>query len=220
MKTSNRSSEDRRGRLIVLEGMPGAGKTTTTRALAESGSSVLGEYTSTTAGTVPLHEHPAVVDDDGHQANWLRKAAQTTQALTSADTHRAVFSDRDWLSSLAYAYSIADTDHGVLLTERIRWASEHVNAGRLYVADAYVVFDLDITTSLRRRAETLRHAHPWSRPGPLQRLRTFYHDPARIVLNLCPELTDRMRAADWFNVLGTDSHPDILKLLQALGETT
>src|SRR4051794_36612360 len=115
MKT-NHPCSDHRGHLIVLEGMPGAGKTTTAHALGDVGLYVLGEYTSTTAATIPLCEHPPVEDNGAHQNNWLRKAAQEARALTTG--HPLVFADRDWLSSLAFAYSIAHTDDGTLLNER------------------------------------------------------------------------------------------------------
>jgi hypothetical protein len=195
--------------------MPGAGKTTIARALARSGCCVLGEYTSTTAGTVPLHKHPAVNDDYAHQTNWLRKAAQTAQELAAG---RSVFVDRDWLSSLAYAYSIADTDDAALLAERIRWADTHVNAGSLLVADAYAVFDLDGDTSLRRRSTILRRAHPWSQLGVLERLRTFYRDPVRLVHRLSPQLAASLRTTNWFNLSGTDSHHRLMSLVQAIGD--
>lgn len=208
-------------RLIALEGMPGAGKTTLAAALTGLGHHVLGEYTAqspTTAPTasrpggpaavsapetVPLAEHPAVHDDDAHQANWLRKAAQAAHALRTADG--PVFVDRDWLSSLAYAYSVADTDHGRLLRQRGIWARENLASGRLLLADVYVVFHLGVTPSLRRRAGALRAAHPWSHPRALRRLQTFYQAPTQIIGRLDPMLAAQLRRARWRSLPGTAS---------------
>ena len=70
--------------LTVLEGMPGAGKTTTGQRIAATGVQFLGEYTTGSGTTIPIADHPAPGDDDAHQANWLRKAAQTRAALATA----------------------------------------------------------------------------------------------------------------------------------------
>lgn len=196
----------RRPRLITLDGMPGAGKTTLIAALAALGHQVLGEYTATDVSipeTVPLAEHPAVHDDDAHQANWIRKAAQTAHALET--TGRPVFTDRDWLSSLAYAYSIADTDHGRLLRQRAAWARANLAAGRLLRADTYLVFHLSVTLSLRRRAGALPAAHPWSHPKALRRLQTFYQAPTQIIGHLDPTLAAQLRHAFWRSLPGTAS---------------
>lgn len=218
-KTSSSCSDRRGGRLIVLEGMPGAGKTTTVRALADLGRHVLGEYTSNTAATIPVGRHPAVGDDQAHQANWLRKAEQASRLLAGArETAQVVYADRDWLNALAYAYSIADTDAGDLLTERIRWANKHIDAGHLLIADVYVLFDLDPATSLRRRAATARPEHPWSHPTPLQRLRAFYLDPARVIRADCPDLAEHLDATRRVDLSGTDTLARILTAVQALGE--
>ncbi|MGH7383354.1 MAG: hypothetical protein ACREKR_14210, partial [Candidatus Methylomirabilales bacterium] len=48
--------------------------------------------------------HPTVDDDAGHQHNWLRKHHQVQIARRNGP----VFCDRDWLSALAYAYTISD----------------------------------------------------------------------------------------------------------------
>jgi hypothetical protein len=55
---------------------------------------------------------------------------------------------------LAYAYSVADTDHGELLSNRARWASDCLDDGDLTLGSTYIVFQLDPTTSLQRRART------------------------------------------------------------------
>ena len=73
---------------------------------------VLGEYTDNADATIAIALHPPVDDDDAHQQNWLRKTAQCTARLAHGGM---VYADRDWLSSLSYAYSIAAADGGALL---------------------------------------------------------------------------------------------------------
>lgn len=219
MTISHPCSERRVGQLIVLEGMPGAGKTTTARALAQSGLRVLGEYTSATAATIPHNEHPAIDDDDAHQNNWLRKSAQA-RALTSAETPGPMYLDRDWLSSLAYAFSIADTDDGTLLRERIFWAYRHLTIGTLLLPDTYAIFDLDGPTSLKRRVATRRPDHPWNHPNALYRLRDFYRNPLRIVWDICPALADRLRSPRRIDLDGTESRSHLLTVVRSLGQAS
>lgn len=64
------------GRLITVEGPPGAGKTTALQLLARRGHSVIGEYTTSSGTTIPIAGHPGVNDDDAHQRNWLIKNEQ------------------------------------------------------------------------------------------------------------------------------------------------
>lgn len=201
-------------RLIVIEGMPGAGKTTIVTALAERGHRVLGEYTAASAATLPVTEHPAVIDDDTHQANWLRKSAQATNML--AGQGGPVFVDRDWLSSLAYAYSIADTDQCALLTQRTAWAAAHLKAGDLLLGDAYVVLHLNVTASLRRRSGHLKGEHPWSHPRALRRLQTFYRRPAHVLGQRCPDLSQLLRAARWTH-LPVAGPGDALRVVESIG---
>lgn len=122
--------------VLVLEGMPGAGKTTAAATLAAQNWTVIGEYTTVTGDVVPIHAHPDVGDDAAHQRNWLRKHHQ----VHAARHHGPVFCDRDWLSALAYAHSIADTDHGELLHSRAHWAADHLDHGALTLASTYIVF--------------------------------------------------------------------------------
>jgi predicted ATPase len=188
-----------RRHLTVLEGMPGAGKTSLSHALAASGACVLGEYISGHGTTVAISAHPAVGDDDGHQANWLYKAALADGALRHGTQ---VYADRDWLSSLAYAYSIADRDGGTLLRDRARWAITCLDSGMLLLPGTYMIFDLDVVTSLRRRAGRLRHGHPWSEPRPLGRLQRFYTDPAQQIAPACPALGAWLRQSRWAKISG------------------
>jgi len=200
----------RRGRLIVLEGMPGAGKTTTATALAARGHSVVGEYTSDTEATLTIEDHPDVSDDDAHQANWLRKAAQCTARLASRPV---VYADRDWLSSLSYACTGSDSE---LLARRARWAARHLYAGTLLLPDVYAVFDLDATASLSRRAGRLRAGHPWNQLVTLGRLRDFYRDPARTIRPACPELAAALGIPERIDISGHDDPRLMLDRLAGL----
>lgn len=182
--------------VLVLEGMPGAGKTTAATALAAHDWTVIGEYTTVTGSVMPIQAHPTVDDDAGHQRNWLRKHHQVHVARRNGP----VFCDRDWLSALAYAYSVADTDDGALLSSRAHWASDCLDHGDLTLGSTYVVFQLDPTSSLQRRANRLAPRHPWSGLPGLIRLAAFYADPAHAVAPAHSDLAARLRSAGWHSL--------------------
>lgn len=206
-------SSDMPSRLVVLEGMPGAGKTTTIEALSNLGHDVVGEYVDESSGTLDHDEHPGVDDDDGHQLNWSRKADRCTQLLGA---HPVVYVDRDWLSSLAYAYSVAPEDAGNLLSARAAWALTYLGEGRLLLANVYVIFDLDSASSLARRAGHLRSDHPWNRPDALDRLREFYVDPSRSLRPVSAELAERIGVPQRIDVSEHDRPLDVLRRLDSL----
>lgn len=200
--------------LIVLEGMPGAGKTTAVGALAARGLLVLGEYTDIADATIAIAMHPPVDDDDAHQQNWLRKTAQCTARLARGGT---VYADRDWLSSLSYAYSITPADGGALLQQRATWAATSLREGSLVLPGIYVVFDLDPATSLARRASRLRAGHPWNDPSSLQRLRDFYASPSRAFDPVDPGLAQALRRPRRADICGLSAPDRILRRLAELG---
>ena len=206
-----------RDRLIVLEGMPGAGKTTAARALAALGLPVLGEYTDDADATIAVSQHPDVADDDAHQQNWLRKAARCTARLAGGDT---VYADRDWLSSLSYAYSTAPADSGALLRQRAAWAARRLRDGSLLLPQAYVIFDLDPATSLSRRAGRLRPGHPWNQPGNLRKLRDFYANPAQALHPVHPGLAHALRQPFRIDISGHADPRHIADSLAALSSRT
>jgi hypothetical protein len=193
--------------------MPGAGKTTAAAALAALGHVIVGEYTDDVTSTLAINDHPDVNDDDAHQRNWLRKTAQCSARL---DRHRAVYADRDWLSSLSYAFSTAPADGGALFSQRAAWAARHLADGTLLLPGTYAIFDLSPPASLARRARRLRPGHPWNDPEALDRLREFYRDPAGVLRPASGELADALALSARISVSGHDAPPRILTCLQAL----
>jgi len=177
--------------MLVLEGMPGAGKTTVADALTARGVQVIGEYVTSTGTTLPMSDHPAVHNDDAHQANWLAKH----RLVTVTGSGRPVVCDRDWISALAYAASL--DDGGQLLRHRTSWAREQLTHGRLAVATDYLVFRLAPPLSLARRSGRLTPGHPWSTPPGLHRLARFYADPIGAIGATSPALRAALGTATW-----------------------
>ena len=202
-------------RLIVLEGMPGAGKTTTADALAADGHSVVGEYIDDSDTTIAVSAHPDISDDAAHQLNWLRKAAQSTALLVR---NPVVYVDRDWLSALSYAYSSAAADGGALLAERAAWAEHHLAVGTLLLPATYAVYDIDPAASLTRRAGRLRPGHPWNRLTALERLRDFYRDPSRALQPVSAALAAALSQPSRLDISGRDDRPAVLACLSCLAD--
>ncbi len=161
---------------IVVEGMPGAGKTTVLAALALAGHTVLGEYT-TEAGTV-LRQHPPHDEDVAHLANWLRKNSQLSLYAGS------VWVDRDWLTALAWSASTSG------LAERSTWVHDNLVEGRLALPQRWIILDVPPDVSLQRRAPRLQAEHPWSQAAILERLRRFYLDPVATLGHAHPRLAE------------------------------
>lgn len=168
--SSRAGRPSRRPRIVVIEGIPGAGKTTVLRALATYGHTVVGEYLADDGQLLDMCEHPVTDDDVGHLRNLLRKHRQVNRVSDST-----VYCDRDWLSALAYAASVDDRN---LLAERAQWVAARLHQGTLAIPDLYIVFDLDVDASLARRAARLDPGHPWATREGIRRLRDFYHAPA------------------------------------------
>jgi predicted ATPase len=200
-------------RLIVMEGMPGAGKTTTANALAADGHSVVGEYTDDGDTTIAVSAHPDISDDDAHQLNWLRKTAQSTARL---DRNPLVYADRDWLSALSYAYSSEVADGGALLAERAAWAERHLADGMLLLPGTYAIYDVDPAASLARRAGRLRPGHPWNHLNALARLRDFYRYPSQALQPVSPALAAAVSQPSRLDISGEDDRAAVLARLSSL----
>jgi thymidylate kinase len=170
------SSSDPPSAVTVIEGMPGAGKTTVLAALARAGRTVLGEYTTETGAVLAPYRHPGHGNEDAHLANWLRKSAQLRRLAGP------VWVDRDWLTALAWSASTNG------LTQRAAWAHHHLAGAQLVLPHRWIILDLPPTVSLQRRARRLEAGHPWSRAAALERLRVFYRDPPTVLKTAHPGL--------------------------------
>lgn len=195
--TKTRCSDTPLRPVVVLEGTPGAGKTTAAEALAAEGHTVIGEYVTYGGDLIPVADHPDVDDDASHQDNWLLKHRHVQSRRT-----RPVVLDRDWLTSLAYAASLSDDTGPDLLTRRAAWAARRLRSGALAVADIYVVLDVDPDESLRRRAGRLTPGHPWSTPAGVARAARFYANPVAAIAPINAELADHLHGARWRRLFG------------------
>lgn len=174
------SSAVLRSGVFVVEGMPGAGKTTALAGLADHGRIVLGEYTDDRAQLLDLAAHPRHDDENLHLTNWLRKDAQARHLARGG----SVIADRNWLTALGWAASVNG------LADRTAWAHAHLATGNLTLPEQWIILDCSVKTSLARRHDRIDSTHPWAEPASLHRLRAFYADPVLTVAPLRPGLAD------------------------------
>ncbi|UGQ10957.1 AAA family ATPase [Yinghuangia sp. ASG 101] len=156
---------------IVLEGMPGAGKTTALQALGRRGHHTIGEYVTVDGTPLDHAAHPDHEPDAPHLVNWTLKATLYREPTFGGP----VFIDRDWITALAWGHCFGR------LPERIRWADTRLRNRTLQLPSRYVVFDLPPHESLHRRGNAVVPSHPWADPEVLARLREFYRDPVGTV---------------------------------------
>lgn len=199
------SSSDAPATATVVEGMPGAGKTTVLAALARAGHTVLGEYTTVAGAVLPPRRHPGHGDEDAHLANWLRKSAQL-RCLAGR-----VWVDRDWLTALAWSASTTG------LTQRAAWAHHHLACGQLALPERWIILDLPPALSLQRRAWPPESGHPWSRAAVLQCLRGFYQDPAAALKTAHPGLAEVVAGIPRLLVDATAGPGDLARAVREAG---
>ncbi|WP_084718856.1 AAA family ATPase [Streptacidiphilus carbonis] len=198
-------SSDSSAPVTVVEGMPGAGKTTVLAALARAGRTVLPEYTTPAGDLLDHDRHPHHDDEDSHLANWLRKADHLR------GHPGPVWVDRDWLTALAWAASTGG------LARRADWVHCHLAAGRLIPPHRWIILDLPPHLSLQRRAERLHPGHPWSDPTVLERLRAFYLDPLTHLATAHPGLAELVAAVPRQRVDATASTDQLAGAVDAVG---
>ncbi|MFJ6216733.1 AAA family ATPase [Streptomyces sp. NPDC092296] len=197
-------SSDLPAPVTVVEGMPGAGKTTVLAALARAGRTVLPEYTTPAGDLLDQDRHPHHDDEDSHLANWLRKADQL------CGHSGPVWVDRDWLTALAWAASTGG------LARRADWIYCHLAAGRLMPPGRWIILDLPPHLSLQRRSERLHPGHPWSDPTILERLRAFYLDPPTHLATAHPRLAELVAAVPRQRVDATASTGQLASAVDAV----
>lgn len=168
--------------MIVLEGIPGAGKTTRLGALlAEHPDALIFPEAQPPPGTKHPADLQALLDEDHHRT---RCAAEVHACYPDA----LVASDRCHLGILAYRYALAITDHAPrTVFDQARARAERLGLDARHHYDEVRISLLDPQRSRRRRArfvdnpryqawfdleflaaynDFFNHLNRWSTPGP------------------------------------------------------
>ena len=114
--------------VVVVEGMPGVGKTTAVTVLADRGRTVLGEYTDDHARSLTLAAHPHHDDEHPHLASWLRKDSQARHLARAS----CVVMDRNWLTALGWAASVGGLPDRALEVDRAVFMDIRGRDGRTF----------------------------------------------------------------------------------------
>jgi thymidylate kinase len=159
------------GRLIVVEGSPGAGKTSAIVSVGRAtGSVVVPELYHLTDASVPSEELP------DHSAHWYIDAELARQG----DIRRClkaglrVIQDRSVVSTLAFAHATAIDRRSCQRAERL--IQRLVDGPKFLAPDTLVIMHVDVVVGLRRRRAFRQVAEyrQWFDEAFLHRLNTFY----------------------------------------------
>jgi thymidylate kinase len=163
------------GRIIAIEGLPGAGKTTCFHRLiaayAEDGR-VFFHEANPPPGLRFFSTSPHWRRTYYHRL-WQGRLATAAELLTEGKT---VFFDRTFLSNVAYLHASCDPAYRPTV-EHFRRATRSCVGKSLLL-----VIDLPVEVILRRKFALGVLPPPWCHPHFLERMRDFYH---RILPRLC-----------------------------------
>jgi thymidylate kinase len=159
------------GRYIVVDGDPGAGKTTAISSLSMHPSTIslseLDHISGVCSGLVPNLEMP------GEWYLDLERQRQT-EVANLIRAGRCVIQDRSFLSTLAFSYARCSStvDEGRLL----HLIERAMTPSPLIAPDALLILTVEVATSLRRRSAFARSPNHkfWFDLSFLQRFHDFF----------------------------------------------
>jgi thymidylate kinase len=177
------------GRLVVFEGIPGAGKTTVSKLLASRNNLLLlPELDHVTA----LNTQGEVLKDDLVEGWYVKtELARQLAIREQLEAGKYVFQDRSILSTLAFAYARSMVDNDYLRFERVTERLTKAVGNKLLLPDAVVLLFVDQRISLerRRRFSRQRQFALWFDTEFLSHYEAFYQRYAHQVM---PTRIDRV----------------------------
>ncbi|MBC7943615.1 hypothetical protein H7X68_03910 [Candidatus Saccharibacteria bacterium] len=142
--------------LVVLEGLPGTGKTTAIHRLAENGYNIINEI---------IGSEPVGVDEEFFIRNDINK-------YNLIDSNRINIMDRNFVSTLCYNYC-SDKQNGTNNYNRISKKIENaLGQGLLSHPDVYILLSCSVEVSKLRQNES--NDTMWSKVEFLQLVDEFY----------------------------------------------
>lgn len=154
---------ERNRSLIVFEGLPGSGKTSTLEAVESQLAGSIAIIPELLTPIDPLTEddfHTVLVNDEN---KYLRFLSGTTHAVM----------DRGYPSTLNWDYVLLQEKRHNHYEEKIRWYLSEIGK-KLIFPSAYFYFSVAIETSMARKHLPDRKNLSWSRPDSLAIAADYY----------------------------------------------
>lgn len=155
--------------IIVLEGMPGSGKTTISELLKKKYS--FGKVPQIifrkqkTMDNNPYHQNPYFISEElkCHLARKLEK------------THPCVVMDRNYISSLAFNYAVNDKEHHSSFQLSLQWYIDNINSKLIYPTK-YIYLKTPLKYCFSRKGRQPDIKSPWTDPKSLKKMKYFYEN--------------------------------------------
>ena len=154
--------------IIVLEGMPGSGKTTISNFLKNEHSfGMVPQIIETEDGKIEAN-------NKYHQNPFFRSDELKCQLARKLEkTHRNVIMDRNYISTLAYNYAVNDKEHHSSFAIASQWYLDNIDFNLIYpTIYIYLKTPLKFCFSRKNRQPDIKS--PWTNPSCLKKMSYFY----------------------------------------------